>query len=170
MDRDATDVPRWIGGRAGLGWGRLLVSFQRFAPPPGGLVHRAPRSLGALPVAAGPTSFVLPLGDEEAFWLGVLAPEGSHDEALELEVARPQGSRVAVARVETAGNTAIPGLARPDGLFDVFRRTTIVELTALHRGSTAVVRLCDPATYAGLTGAAPPPLDPSAGYGGWRLP
>jgi hypothetical protein len=29
----------------------------------------------------------------------------------------------------------------------------------------------DPATYAAITGQPlPPPLDPAAGYGGWRLP
>lgn len=171
--------------------GTLGVSFQRFLRPAGAL-SELPGSLGALPVGPGPdATFVLPVADDEAFWVGLsteaaaplrvsllaeLAGAGAVD-ALSGEPANIRAPRV----VEVARFAAVPGIAAADGSRRPFARAdgafACRSLRILLRDdmdavlASATVALADYATFARLSGRAPPPtLDPEAGFKGYRLP
>jgi hypothetical protein len=161
----------WTGGPEGLRLGALLVSFQRFARPVGDVVGRAPSSLGALPVAPGPSGFLLPLADDEAFWIGVIVPADPNPGALVLEVVFENGRTAPVTRLEKPGTVFIAGIGRSDGRFEAFCRPCIAGLYVSLGDHRTRVCLTEPTTYAEMSGCPrPEPLDPSAAYGGWRLP
>ena len=164
------DYGGWRCGRDGLRFGSLLVSFQRFARPDGEVVERAPQSLGALPVGRGKGSFLLPLAEAEGFWIwAMLAAAGPSRVRLAVESRDGRQSRLAeLAAPQTA---VIAGVIRSDGRFDIFSRHSLAALDITVEDSRARVELVEPAVYTQITGeAAPDPLDPAAGYGGWRLP
>jgi hypothetical protein len=164
----------WTCGRDGLRYGPLLVSFQRFARSTG-VVAEAPRSLGALPVGAGEGRFLLPVAVAEGFWIGAILSPAADLPMAELVAWQRGGPRrggprrlASLWRPQTA---IIAGMIRPDGRFDIFSRESLAALDVRIDGETAQVMPVDPAAYAAITGQPlPPPLDPSAGYGGWRLP
>jgi hypothetical protein len=155
----------WRAGADGLRASSLLVSFQRYVRPASGVVTRAPGSLGALPVAAAASEFLLPLADGEAFWIGVMSP------ALDLKAVRLEAvlsdRRQSLELRRTAPDLAVAaGVERPDGSFDVLDRSVLAVAV-----DGALVRVVDPPTYQTLSGETPPgPLDPSGGFGGWQLP
>lgn len=72
--------PKWRIEPYRLGLADLaLLSFQRFQNPDGGVIEKAPSSLGALPIGPGEAGEVLlPVTDGEAFWVGLTAipPDG----------------------------------------------------------------------------------------------
>jgi hypothetical protein len=171
----------WTCGRDGLRYGPLLVSFQRFARSAGGVVAEAPRSLGALPVAAAEGRFLLPAAPAEGFWIGaILAPAADLPMAELIAWPRANGPRYGVPRRGDPRHLAslwrpqtaiIAGMIRPDGRFDIFSRESLAALDVRIDGAAAQVAPVDPADYAAITGEPLlSPLDPSAGYGGWRLP
>ena len=161
----------WTCGRDGLRYGPLLVSFQRFARSAGAVVAAAPRSLGALPVGAGEGRFLLPVAPGEGFWIGaILSPAADLPVAELIAWWHGTGPRrlASLWRPQTA---IIAGMIRLDGRFDIFSRESLAALDVRINGEAAQVVPVDPAGYAAITGQPlPPPLDPSAGYGGWRLP
>ena len=166
--------PRWTAGRAGLHCDGLLLSFQRYARPADGIVLELPRSLGALPVGAGSEGFLLPLAEAEAFWIGVMG--GAPANAWPLAVAGVDRTGVAlpIASITSKADAFLPGYPRPDGRWGALSRggcsMLLIEVGRTNAIPGATVRLVSPPEYAALTGqAAPPPLDPSAGYGGWLL-
>ena len=176
-------------------FGTIHVSFQRCAVPAEG-VHRTPvRSLGMLPVARDQAgTFCLPVADEESFWLGLsteqtrgsfrLFAQMSDKHRLNVHSGRP-----AVEDVDSAfhfsGFGAIYGISRDAESWWSFRRVAAEPMRACEwlifaepkaplvekaLVQTSVL-LVSYETYTQRTHQPPPaPLDPSAGYGGWRLP
>lgn len=169
--------------------GGLTLSFQRFALPAGGVIGRLPPSLGALPVgAAADGTLVLPVADGEAFWIGASTDRPKARAEVFVSAHLSDGTRREAPMVVAAPAARLAGLPREDGGFDALARTATPAgpgcdaLTVRYRirqrgrrwsdrAEALAVRLLDPAAFAVATGEAPPgPLDPGAGYGGWRLP
>ncbi|HEX7634193.1 MAG TPA: hypothetical protein VF427_02795 [Noviherbaspirillum sp.] len=164
---------QWKASAAGMHFGALLVSFQRFALPPAGVVESAPSSLGALPVARmpEPDCFLLPVADDEAFWIGVIFPAATEMGALVLESFSPEGERTLMATVEPSRNAIIAGIVQPDGKIRTFCRRSVAEFWVRVDRRSARICLTDYESYSLRTGEpAPMALDPSSGFGGWRLP
>ena len=160
----------WRCGRDGLRFGSLLVSFQRFARSGGEVVERAPQSLGALPVGQGKGSFLLPLAEAEGFWIGVMLA-ASEPTRIGLAAQRRDGGRSRLVDLVGPQTAVISGMIRTDGRFDIFSRHSLAALDIAADDSGARVEVVEPAVYAQVTGQpAPDPLDPAAGFGGWRLP
>jgi len=169
----------------GLALGKLVtLSFQRFATPDPGIIDAAPPSLGALPVAlGGPGIALVPLADGEAFWIGLSA--GAPGTVVSLRARGRNGDwheAFPDASIGLAGVPRIAGLGRPDGRFDVLHRargpgdeagfaSLCITAAAGRAAEVATLQLLGPAAFVEATGApAPPPLDPGAGYDGWRAP
>ena len=167
--------PRWTAGRAGLHCDGLLLSFQRYACPADSIVLELPTSLGALPVGAGAEGFLLPLAEAEAFWIGVMGGGGpANPWPLAIAAVDRTGVTLPIASIASKADAFLPGYPRPDGRWGALSRggcsMLLIEVGRTNAIPGATVRLVSPPEYAALTGqAAPPPLDPSAGYGGWRL-
>jgi hypothetical protein len=179
-----------VASLAGLRIGALLaVSFQRFATPACGIIDDLPRSLGALPVAAaGDGTLLVPLADDEAFWIGVSTLHPGARAEISASALLADGRVRAEATILVTGASRLPGMPREDGRFDAFTRAATpaspgvraVTLRcrigrrggrALARVAAATVWLADPMTFRIRTGHSPlSPLDAEAGYGGWRLP
>lgn len=180
--------------------GGVVVSFQRYARPPGGIAPDGPRSLGALPVASGPGErHLLPLAAGEAFWIGLSIATADGRAMLALAVTRTDGEPVDVVTGTPwnrlrPGFIAVPqcrwidGVRLPDGRKAAFVREapeadmrgwTGLHVHAAQGGTEAGMAAAGLVTvsfvtwrdYTSRTGCeAPAPLDPGAGYGGWRLP
>jgi hypothetical protein len=160
----------WRCGRDGLRFGSLLVSFQRFARSGGEVVECAPQSLGALPVGQGKGSFLLPLAEAEGFWIGAMLEE-SASTRVRLAMQSRDGRQSRLAELVGPQTAVIAGMIRPDGRFDIFSRHSVAALAIAVDDGRARVEVVEPAVYTQVTGQpAPDPLDPAAGYGGWRLP
>lgn len=147
---------------------RLHLSFQRHASPPGlQAAARPPPSLGLLPLGRDPRGgFLLPLAEGEAFWIGLDPGEGP-PLRLEWSVALAAGGREAQPARSVAGPDRI--LAFGGGR--TLARALVDRLDLAVSGATASLRLVDYATFTAASGQpAPAPLDPRAGYKGWRLP
>lgn len=161
--------------------GRLGVSFQRYPLPADGIVPDAPRSLGALPVAADAAGApCVPVGDGEAVWLG-LSPVAGREVEVRVTLRAASGEhvitpggwvrvseRAVLERVTTAGGAAPLAIAREGPMpahgirFEVGSPGSVVAVD---------VRLLAPREFTAVTGEPDAgPLDPDAGYGGWRLP
>lgn len=167
--------PRWVARPEGLRHGQTLVSFQRYPRPPDGTVTQAPRSLGALPVARGAGLFCLPLGEQEAFWLGLLWNNKEDRADLSIDATDAAGGSAAVNSAQGCTDPVLLGLLRPDGRFNALCPPNCVRLSVRFgsgaANATAVVLVVTPVRYALLTGKQPPAtLDLDAGYKGWRLP
>ena len=162
---------QWEASVAGMHFGALLISFQRFALPPTCVVEDVPSSLGALPVAWTPDCFLLPVADDEAFWIGVIFPAATDMGALVLESFSSDGERTLRATVEPARNAILAGIVRPDGKIKTFCRRSVAELRGRIDHRSARICLTDYESYSLRTGKpAPMPLDPASGFGGWHLP
>jgi hypothetical protein len=171
MTHESHEPHRWRASRHGLSFGALRVSFQRFVSRGVPIVTRAATSLGVLPVGTAADMFVLPLGAEEGFWLGIEIPPDSRAEAIRIEAIRTGGERVRIAELINLEVAILCGIPLTDGRFEVFTRDSVKELEFRVGTARARVRPADPATYMSQTGEpAPPTLDESAGYGGWELP
>jgi hypothetical protein len=166
----------------------LVLTFQRFRRPASGVIAQIPSSLGALPVGVNPKGkFLLPVADDEAFWIGL----GESSARAELAVAiEPAEGRLLDAISGGPWNPAKPhtvtvparrwidGVPRSEGQLNVFTRAPTIggkTCRALRfvAGSGPAVRieLVDYAAFTLRTGLSPPePLDPDTGYKGWRLP
>ena len=173
-----------------------MLSFQRFVWPPSGVVLTAPRSLGALPVACpDERDACVPVADGDALWIGLRIAESSRPVVLAIAAERSDGSTIdvlsgaMVGSAELSSDTVPPrqridGIARSDGGFDVIGRAsaqsgvTCTRLTIRTRsqraqafGPVTRVDLVDYATFERISGRKPPPpIDPNAGYKGYRLP
>jgi len=174
----------------------LVLSFQRFSWPAGGIMDYAPSSLGALPVGIGAKKeLLLPLAYRECFWIGMQLSLGAPQIALALAVELRDGLLLDTLSgkswnsnqpsiIVVGKTTRIEGIRRPDGRLCVFARETHsgAELNSVclrfHVAITydtdireVSVRLVDYDTFTVETGkTAPDPLDPKAGYKGWLLP
>jgi hypothetical protein len=175
----------------GLQLGRLAVSFQRFQRPSGGIIREAPPSLGALPISESDRGeWLLPVADDEAFWIGVNA-----DVAMQLAVqadTQPEGmldalsgttwETLAPQTIRLVSFAIIAGIRRDDSTLWAFSRAeggdaapvcAAIRFYARNRRqkNLAGVRLVDYTGFAEQTGREPPAaLDPNAGYKGFRLP
>jgi hypothetical protein len=115
-------------------------------------------------------AFLLPLAEAEGFWIGAML-EASEPSRARLAAHRPDGGQTLLAELVGPERAVIAGLIRSDGRFDIFSRRSLVALDIAVDDSRARVELVEPALYTRLTGQpAPDPLDPAAGFGGWRLP
>jgi hypothetical protein len=155
----------------------VRLSFQRYVLPPSGNVVGTPASLGALPVAqddGGP--WLLPLASSEAFWIGLGAAPGAAPGTLALRARAADGHFVGTAAIAITATSRLSGLPDGKGSVLAFARGGgphgLAELRLQAPGQAPLrLRLVDPATFAARTGLPPPaPLDPEAGYRGWRLP
>ena len=138
----------------------------------------------------------LPLADDEAFWIGAIGtdPPLAAELAVRVEVQR-RGSVDALSgkrwnarvprRIAISTFSTIDGIRRAGGGLWVFARRSAVRpapackslhFTAQavekpHRRAVASIELVDYPTFRERTDTVPPaPLDPDAGYKGWRLP
>jgi hypothetical protein len=175
----------------GLQLGSLTVSFQRFQRPADGIIQEAPPSLGALPVGEGSgRELLLPVADDEAFWLGV---NTDREVALAVNVERQGGGMLDAVSGRTwstrtpqtivlSSFAIIAGIRRDDGTVWAFARDSdgdtapaccaIGFFARRQRLRTlGSVRLVTYAIFTTRTGRAPPAaIDPSAGFKGFRLP
>lgn len=115
----------------------LLLSFQRFQRPQSGLIDRAPSSLGFLPVGwAATREWLLPLADNECFWIGLGESAATPPRWLAVAVEFGSGAaRDAVTgevwqhsragMLPVPGTPLIAGIQRPDGTLAVFARTAV---------------------------------------------
>jgi hypothetical protein len=164
-DRDA-----WRSGPEGLYSNGAVVSFQRYRRPAENMVRHAPASCGVLPVAREASGFLLALPEHEAFWIGPVIEAGGGGE-LNIEVELVDGAVVVLGRYSRSGAFVIPGIPRPDGLFDAFCRATISEVRLGSAAEIARIGLADVREFVARTGHdAPAPFDAGAAYGDWRLP
>jgi hypothetical protein len=166
----------------------LALTFQRFPRPASGVVAQIPSSLGALPVGVNPKGkYLLPVADDEAFWIGLGESNAGTTVAILIELADGRlvdaisGEPWSVAKPHTVTvpeQRWIEGIPRPDGQLNVFSRARTpmgMACRALRffigSAPAAQLDLVDYATFTRRTGLpAPHPLDPDAGYKGWRLP
>lgn len=111
----------WTCGDA-LREGGLVISFQRYVRPAGGLSPDWPRSLGALPIASGPGGrHLLPIADDEAFWIGLSLAAPTKRIALALAATSPNSGAVDVVTGETwneyeHGLVLVPDCSWVDGV------------------------------------------------------
>lgn len=146
----------------------LHVSFQRFAWPAGGWIAEVPGSLGALPVAACGADFLLPVGDGEAFWIGLSLSPGAAPAPVGITVERHDGTILQSGTLLVPPARWFAGFPDRNGIavLDV----AIAWLT-VHCEAVARIELAGWEAFAERTGAAAPEaLNPSAAYGSWRLP
>jgi hypothetical protein len=111
-----------------------------------GIVTQAPVSLGSLPVGIGPGGeLLLPIADEEAFWIGLSVEDFTARIALAVEVVLADGNELdaitgASWSKDRAGTVMIPetrwidGIHRSDGRVDVFARVHAAKDDSLCRG------------------------------------
>jgi hypothetical protein len=186
-----------------IGPAGVRLSFQRFQSPADGIVTGTPTSLGALPLARDHAGrLLLPVADDEAFWIGLSHTQPAGRAELALAVLRADGRELdalsgttwAASRPEVISvpeSRCISGIRRRDGRSAVFARSAVSAegpgcaaltfyITAAapapktargkdHAGT--VIELVDYDAFRTRTGVEPPgPLDPAAGYQGWRLP
>jgi hypothetical protein len=164
------DQGGWRSGSEGLHCNGTVVSFQRYRLPPGNVVRHAPASCGVLPVARESDGFLLAQPDDEAFWIGAVIEAGGGGE-LVIAVELVDGVVVVLEHYARSGAFVIPGVPRPDGLFDAFCRATIFEVRLGRAEEIVRVGLVDVQQFVARTGHDPPaPFDAGAAYGGWRLP
>jgi hypothetical protein len=175
----------------GLQLGPLIVSFQRFQRPSGGIILEAPPSLGALPVGGGQRGeWLLPVAEDEAFWIGV-----NTDRAVQLAVkveTQSEGPFDALSgrtwntrapqTIALASFAIVAGIRRDNGTLWAFARgpsgdaapaCTAMRFFARNRRllNLAGVQLVNYTSFARRTGRVPPvEIDPNAGYKGFRLP
>src|ERR1051325_11801929 len=113
--REARRTGRWSAGIEGLRLGSLLISFQRFVRPDDNLVDGIPPSLGALPLAYCRGAFLLPLAEEEAFWVGVIFPASKTAKSLELTALHSDGRSTPAATLQGPGTKFVDGLKERTG-------------------------------------------------------
>ena len=156
----------------------------------------APQSLGALPVACpAERNACVPVAEGEALWIGLRIADSRGPVVLAMAAERADGSMIdvlagtTVRSNEFSSDTVPPrqrinGITRADGGFDVIGRAsgqggvTCTRLTIRTRSQHAQgfepatrVDLVDYATFERISGRKPPPpIDPNAGYKGYRLP
>jgi hypothetical protein len=173
----------------------LAVSFQRFPYPPTGVLAALPTSCGALPVVgAAAGRFAVPSADREAMWIGLVGTgatahrvrvrvrvaTGDWVDALDdADITVPPGHAVVgIARGDAtswalarhAGATGAPAARRVELSWRAADPGTAPEGSGAHPAPAVHIDLVDEAGFRALGGAALPPLDVSARYGGWRLP
>jgi hypothetical protein len=112
----------------------LLVSFQRYPRPAGNIIIETPSSLGTLPVGMDQNGhFVLPVADNEAFWIGLdpLETESTIWLSVGIDIAGlgvldPISGKTWVCGgqsvIKVIKTGWINGIRRPDGCFDSFTR------------------------------------------------
>jgi hypothetical protein len=161
----------WQSDRGGLFIDNAVVSFQRYPCPSDKIVGDAPSSYGALPVAPEGDHHLLPLPDQEAFWVGIILPKDWDRGTLSFVAMHADGGVLVSEQFIRPGMFVIPGIKRPDGQFDVFCRESVSELLLAGAGGITRIVVSDPRTFATRTGQAPPePFDPNSAFGGWMLP
>jgi len=165
----------------------LLVSFQRYQCPPDGIITKAPSSLGVLPLGFDDhRNVLLPLGDDEAFWIGFSIPIPVQGFWLAVKALTSNGEeRDAIGggfwqedqpqAVRLPGTHRLDGLLRGDGCFDSYFRYTSINrryfLKELHAKlydskkqssfnrmplDSLCLRLVGYASFTRLTGHPPP--------------
>jgi len=165
------DFRIWQSGRGGLFTDDAVVSFQRYLCPSDKVVADAPSSHGALPVAPAGNHYLLPLPDQEAFWVGIVLPKDWDRGKLQFVAMHADGRVLVSEQFTRPGMFVVPGIKRSDGQFDVFRLESVSELLLTRAGRIARIVICDPRAFVVRTGQAPPEtFDPNAVFGGWRLP
>ena len=164
----------------------LHVSFQRYVRPLSDIVPEVlASSLGALPVGLGLASdFIVPVADNEAFWIGLELEHGAMPTLLRLSIEMP-GLELCMcaALAVVTSNARIAGFPGSDGRMHAFARVRPTSATEaqlvfcayLELGNGCIaetkIRLVDYGRFVAETGKPPPsPLDANAGYRGWLLP
>lgn len=150
----------------------IVISFQRYELRPNGLVDCVPSSLGALPVARDAHDFLLPLAENEAFWVGV-----TQQKQLDLLwiAVESDGRTVSIPTMEVVVGRPIDG--RMNASFARVRTPAASPVDAIlldgrssgHRASAKVLAVSYD-RFEANAGYRPASLDPRSGYRGWRLP
>lgn len=171
----------------GVKFGSLAVSFQRFDVPRSGLLPARPTSFGALPVGQVEDSqFLLPLADDEAFWIGISSRNGAEcsvrvsatlksDAEADLSGGwKPVPPSLQIMGVLTNDHrlTALSrtGYGRVAGIGSIIIFVSVKSTDETEKGAIEI-QTVDYPTFARLTGRRPPAeLDPEASYKGHLLP
>jgi hypothetical protein len=157
--------------RMALDIGGCRISFQRFARPASQLIHRVPSSLGALPLGDSSSETLLPLADNEAFWIGIESPDRPLELEIVIQIVRPDGTTQLVRPEARSSIAMVAGFSRDDGSLECFTLQTVREVILRSRTHDARVCIVEPDLYSLRTGLPKPaPLDPSAAYDGSLLP
>src|SRR5258708_6730223 len=93
----------------GLVLGRAVISFQRYPRPPEGFICEIPASCGVLPLALAERVCLLPLADDEAFWIGVLIDADAQEEII-LSLLGDEGRLLTVGRYSRRGMFVVGGI------------------------------------------------------------
>jgi hypothetical protein len=99
-----------------------LHPFSGYLCPLQTVWRDAPPSHGALPAAIEKDRCLLPLPDQEAFWIGVIIPRAWDRGMLTVEVVRADGGMLIMDHFVSSGAFVNPGIRRSDGEFDVLCR------------------------------------------------
>jgi hypothetical protein len=173
----------------------IVLSFQRYLTPEGGVFDRAPPSLGQLPLGLGSGGDpYLPLTRDECCWIGLSVIPGAEDASLSILAVQAgaefdilSGKRQAdtALRIGASDRRRIDGILRSEGRFiPIIREANRLKIPGVsllrcfafaageaNARSEAAIRLVDYQTFSIETGLDPPGSpDPDAGYKGWLLP
>ncbi|CAN7419968.1 hypothetical protein LJR084_002749 [Variovorax sp. LjRoot84] len=170
----------------------MRLSFQRFLRPTSRIASGSlPSSLGALPVGLGRQGdLIVPTADNEAFWVGLELARAAQPITLRLSVELRSGDVLDALGAAPSSALTVPptrhvggfthagsglrafargGGENIDGCVRLVFRAAILAVES--EPFSTVVRLVDYAGFTAESGMAPPsPLDPDAGFQGWRLP
>ena len=159
----------WECTREGLRHARTLISFQRFPKPRVPFATDSVRSYGALlPERAG-REILLPLPDDEAFWIGAMLSNGDADDvALHANLA--DGRRIALSGARQESLLTILGFT-DDSVFRPLTCPPMRGIEVLVSSDEVSVTIVAPDRFTQLTGRdGPEPLHDDSAYKGWRLP
>jgi hypothetical protein len=165
----------------------VLVYLERSPATPGPVPPgTVPRPYGAAPLAVGPQGVVVsPVSPGEAIWLGFQALDRHSPVVMRVRIDDPEPIDPATGDAwddnlsENPRNylvcppdfslvgRLVPGGRRMFGSDDLERFTLLL---ADSPADAVSVQLVAPAVFTGLTGRAPPRLDPQSAYTGRRLP
>lgn len=159
----------WDCTHEGLCHARALVTFQRFPKPGGPFTAESVRSFGALlPEQAG-NEIVLPLPDDEAFWIGAMLSNNDAD-TVALHAMLADGRRITLSGTRRESLLTVTSFT-DDRMVRPLARPLVGAIEVWIGSDTVSVKIVAPDRYTELTGrAGPEPLHDDSAYKGWRLP
>ena len=159
----------WDCTHEGLRHTRALITFQRFPKPAELFAAESVRSYGVLLPEQVGQEIVLPLPDDDAFWIGAMLSDDEAD-TVALHATLANGRRIALSGTRRASLLTIMGFT-DDSVFRPLAHPSVRAIEVLIGSDAVSVQIVTPDRYTELTGrAGPEPLHDDSAYKGWRLP